>query len=597
MKKIKNIILTLLIVFSLTFTINVHAQQSYTMSIDSPSTAAKGSNITLTFYAKNISSIKNGFSGYSGTINYDSTRLEFVSITSSISGWNIYKSNPENKITFLGYDDEPPANTKKSDVEIFKVVFKVKSIDLANTKIEVTNIKGSTSSGESLNASPVTKTITIKENSVTKSNNANLSGLSVNGYNITPTFNPNTTSYKLTVPNNVKKLTVNATAQDSKANISISGVSSLSVGKNNVIVEVKAEDGTKKTYVIEVTRKKEETKPSETNPSKDDTKKSDNNYLKNITGIPGLEFSKDKNNYDVTLPFDVSSINVGAESEDSKAKVSISNGNLKNLEVGKNNTITITVTAEDSSVKVYTINVKRSEYKSDTDLKELIVNDKDILKEGKDDYKIKVDKNTDKLDISAIPSSNGSTVKIKGDTTLKDGNNTVIVEVTDKNGFTKSYTIEVEKESNNFVLNFLKDYWLLLLALLLTLFIILLMLYLHRKNRKLLDDLEKTKIIKYSEGNVIQYPKEVHDNIDNSDIILYNSSNNMNDAYVPKHEDDGLGNNMVMQNVLNDESVSEVKKEVTIVQNGVLGNEEVEKEYKITENYRKKWYYDKERNK
>lgn len=588
MKKIKNIILTLLIVFSLTFTINVHAQQSYTMSIDSPSTAAKGSNITLTFYAKNISSIKNGFSGYSGTINYDSTRLEFVSITSSISGWNIYKSNPENKITFLGYDDEPPANTKKSDVEIFKVVFKVKSIDLANTKIEVTNIKGSTSSGESLNASPVTKTITIKENSVTKSNNANLSGLSVNGYNITPTFNPNTTSYKLTVPNNVKKLTVNATAQDSKANISISGVSSLSVGKNNVIVEVKAEDGTKKTYVIEVTRKKEETKPSETNPSKDDTKKSDNNYLKNITGIPGLEFSKDKNNYDVTLPFDVSSINVGAESEDSKAKVSISNGNLKNLEVGKNNTITITVTAEDSSVKVYTINVKRSEYKSDTDLKELIVNDKDILKEGKDDYKIKVDKNTDKLDISAIPSSNGSTVKIKGDTTLKDGNNTVIVEVTDKNGFTKSYTIEVEKESNNFVLNFLKDYWLLLLALLLTLFIILLMLYLHRKNRKLLDDLEKTKIIKYSEGNVIQYPKEVHDNIDNSDIILYNSSNNMNDAYVPKHEDDGLGNNMVMQNVLNDESVSEVKKEVTIVQNGVLGNEEVEKEYKITENYRKK---------
>ena len=588
MKKIKNIILTLLIVFSLTFTINVHAQQSYTMSIDSPSTASKGSNITLTFYAKNISSIKNGFSGYSGTINYDSTRLEFVSITSSISGWNIYKSNPENKITFLGYDDEPPANTKKSDVEIFKVVFKVKSIDLANTKIEVTNIKGSTSSGESLNASPVTKTITIKENSVTKSNNANLSGLSVNGYNITPTFNPNTTSYKLTVPNNVKKLTVNATAQDSKANISISGVSSLSVGKNNVIVEVKAEDGTKKTYVIEVTRKKEETKPSETNPSKDDTKKSDNNYLKNITGIPGLEFSKDKTNYDVTLPFDVSSINVGAESEDSKAKVSISNGNLKNLEVGKNNTITITVTAEDSSVKVYTINVKRSEYKSDTDLKELIVNDKDILKEGKDDYKIKVDKNTDKLDISAIPSSNGSTVKIKGDTTLKDGNNTVIVEVTDKNGFTKSYTIEVEKESNNFVLNFLKDYWLLLLALLLTLFIILLMLYLHRKNRKLLNDLEKTKIIKYSEGNVIQYPKEVHDNIDNSDIILYNSSNNMNDAYVPKHEDDGLGNNMVMQNVLNDESVSEVKKEVTIVQNGVLGNEEVEKEYKITENYRKK---------
>lgn len=592
MKKIKKIILTLLIVFGLTFTINVHAQGSYTMSIDSSSTAVKGSNITLTFYAKNISSIKNGFSGYSGTINYDSTRLEFVSITSSISGWNIYKSTPENKITFLGYDDEPPANTKKSDVEIFKVVFKVKSIDLANTKIEVNNIKGSTSSGESLNANPITKTITIKEGTQTKSNNANLSGLSINGYDLSPSFNPNTTSYKLTVPNNVKNVTVNATAQDSKSNISISGTSSLSVGKNNVIVEVTAEDGTKKTYIIEVTRNKEENKNNDnkttpTNPSKDDTKKSDNNYLKNITGISGLEFSKDKTNYDVTLPFDVSNINVNAEAEDSKAKVNISNGNIKNLEIGKNNIITITVTAEDSSVRVYTINVKRSQYKSDTDLKELVVNDKDILKEGKDDYKIKVDKNTNRLDISAVPSSDGSTVKIKGDTTLKEGNNTVIVEVTDKNGFTKSYTIEVEKESNNFVLDFLKDYWLLLLALLLTLFIVLLMVYLHKKNKKLLEDLEKTKVIKYSEGNVIEYPKEAHPNIDNSDIILYNSNNNIDDAYVPKHEDDG-SNNIIMQNVLNDESVSEVKKEVTIVQNGILGNEEVEKEYKITENYRKK---------
>ena len=78
MKKIKNIILTLLIVFSLTFTINVHAQQSYTMSIDSPSTAAKGSNITLTFYANNISSIKGP------TITEDIIRIILLTSTTSL---------------------------------------------------------------------------------------------------------------------------------------------------------------------------------------------------------------------------------------------------------------------------------------------------------------------------------------------------------------------------------------------------------------------------------------------------------------------------------------------------------------------------------
>lgn len=589
MKKIKHLIFALLIVFSLTFSIKVHALESYTMSIDSPSSVTKESNITLTFYAKNISSIKNGFSGYSGTINYDSSRLEFVSITSSISGWNIYKSTPENKITFLGYDDDPPSNTKKSDVEIFKVQFKVKSLDAVNTKIEVNNIKGSTSAGESLNASPITKTITIKENTVTKSNNAYLSGLSIDGYNISPTFNPNTTSYTLTVPNNVSSVSAKATAQDSKSTVTISGGSALSVGKNNVIIEVTAEDGTKKVYTIEVTRnKKETTNNTDKDSTKQDSKKSDNNYLKSITGIPGLEFSKDKTNYDVTLPFEVSSINTTATAEHDKAKVTISNGNLKDLEVGKTNTITIAVTAEDSSVKVYTINVKRSPYKSETGLKELVVNSKDILKEDEDEYKIKVDKNTDKLDISAVPSSDGSTVKIKGDTNLKEGNNTVIVEVTDKNGFTKSYTIEVEKESDSFVSNFLKNYWLLLLALLLTILIVLLMIYLHNKNKKLMKDLEKTKVINYYKGNVIEYPKEAQDNIDNDDIILYNSDSSIEDTYVPKHLDDGQNDNEMVQKMLNDESVSEVKKEVTIVRNEMLGNEEVEKEYKITENYRKK---------
>ncbi len=588
MKKLKYITFTLIVIFiNILFAFNVNAVETYNLSIDAPSSVTKGSNITLTFYARNLSSIKNGYSGYSGVITYDSSRLEFIDITSSINGWNVYKSTPENKITFLGYDDNPPENTKREDSEIFKVQFKVKSLDAVNTKIEVSNIKGTTSIGESLIASPITKTITIKEVETKKSNDSYLSKLSVSNHNISPSFDPNTTSYKLTVDNSVKNLTVNATPNDNKANVSISGNNNLSVGKNNIIVEVQAEDGTKKLYKIEVTRNP--AKNNENNTSK----KSNNNNLESISGIPNLVFDPNTTDYDVIVPFEVTNINTSAKPANSKAKVTISNGNLKNLEVNKSNVITIAVTAEDSSVKVYTINVKRSSYKSDTDLKELTVNDKNILdKKDKDgSYKITVDKDVNKLDISAIPVSDTSTVKIEGNKELKPGSNTVLVTVTDKNGFTKSYTIEVDKKGNHFLLNYLKDYYLLLIAIIFTILLILLMLYLNKKNKDLIDEFNKKKELSEKENNMFINTKLEPALVDNNSSMLYNEDNNTyDDIIVPSTipVDDGNKDSDMIQAILDDESVSEVQKEVKIIRNEKLGDEDVEREYTITENYRKK---------
>lgn len=588
MKKLKYLLsITLFTIVNIIFITNVNAASKYSMTVDAPSSIQKGSNITLTFYAKNLSTIKNGFSGYSGTINYDSSRLEFVSITSSINGWNVYKSTPTGKVTFLGYDDNPPENTKSSDVEIFKVVFKVISLDNVNTKIEISNIKGSTSSGESLTADPITKTITIKESAVVKSNDATLSDLSVSGYNISPKFSSSTTSYKVTLPNSVQSLSVSATPNNKNAKVTITGNKNLSVGKNNIIVEVEAEDGTKKVYSIEATRSAANTNTNTGN----DGVKSSNNNLSSVLGIPNLNFEPNKTEYEVTVPFETTNIEVTAKTQDPNAKVSISNGTLNNIEVDKTNTITIAVTAEDSSVKIYTFNVKRSPYKSETDLKELVVNDEDLLikQDGSNEYKVKIPSNVDKLDISAIPVSDSSKVTIKGNQNLKDGSNTVIVEVTDKNGFTKSYTIDVEKESNNFLLNFLKNYWLLLIAILLTLFIIFLMIYLNRKNKKLIDEFNKIRYIKYSPNNVINSDRVIPNEVDNEQVIVYNSNSNIEDAYVPKHlDDDSIVSSEVVQDILNDESVSEVTKEIKFVKNEKVGSEDLEKEYSIKENIRKK---------
>ncbi len=593
MKKIKYILFSaLLVLVNIIFSLDVLGATKYTVSISAPSTATKGSNITLSFNAGSISSLKNGYSAYSGAITYDSTKLEFVSATSSISGWLVDTAKGTDKINFVGYDNMPPSNTKYQDTEIFKVVFKVISVTNGNTTVTATNIKGSTSAGESLAADPTSKTITIGDPAptVTKSNDATLSNLTAGGYTLSPAFNKDQTSYKVSVPNDVTSLNVTATPNDSKATVSVSGNGNLSVGKNNIIVEVKAEDGTKKTYTIEVTRadKSNDTPSTPNTPSTQ--KKSSNANLKNITGIDGLEFNKDVTTYDIEVPFETTSLNIGATPEDSKAKVTISNPNLKNLEVGKNNTITILVTAEDSTVKVYTVNVRRSPYKSETDLKELVVNDKDVLEDGKDEFKVTVPSDTTELDISAIPKSDNSTVKIKGDTTLKDGHNKVIIEVTDKNGFSKSYTIDVEKESDNFLLKFLKDYWWLLLLMLFILLILLLLLYLHRKNEKLLDEIQEDELkyinMKKDNNNNKIIVEHVVADIDNDDDLSYNSSNNnmVANTYVPKHSDE----DDILKNILDDDSVEEVQREITIIKNDSDGDDDLEKEYKITQKYRKK---------
>lgn len=588
MKKLANItFIVSFIILNIIFSINVNAVSKYSLNVEAPSTVDKGSNITLTFYANNISQIKNGYSGYSGVINYDSSRLEFVDIKSTVNGWNVYKSPSGNKINILGYDETPPTNTMMSDGKIFEVIFKVISLDNVNTKIEVSNIKGSTSIGDALEADPITKTITITEpqSPVVKSSDANLKSLSIEGHNLNPSFNPDTTSYNLNVSNDVKSLNINALASNNNSKIAITGNKNLSVGKNNIIVEVTAEDGTKKIYKIEVTRKSSNTNGTTNN--NESKEKSNDNTLESIMGIPNLDFDPNKTDYDVIVPFDITNIIVSAKAKSDKAKVSISNGNLKDIELNKTNTVTITVTAEDSSIKIYTINIKRSEIKGETDLKELIINDKNIVNEdnGNGEYKITVPNNVDRLEISAVPANDSSTVKIKGNDKLKEGNNTIVVEVTDKNGFTKSYMINVERERSHFISGFLKDYWLLLIAILLTILIIILMIVFSKKNKKLIDEFNRKQELVYAGVESDTNAPIVLNNIDNEDDILYNSDSSIvDDTYVHMHNDEEL----VVQSILDDESISEVKKEMKIVKSEKLGSDDVEREYTITEKYRKK---------
>ena len=100
-----------------------------------------------------------------------------------------------------------------------------------------------------------TYTVKIKRDSVNLDNNANLSNITLSAGSLS--FNKDTLSYDVTVENAISSITVTATAESAKANVAVtpSGVVSLTVGvKTPITIRVTAEDGTFKTYVVNVTR-------------------------------------------------------------------------------------------------------------------------------------------------------------------------------------------------------------------------------------------------------------------------------------------------------------------------------------------------------
>lgn len=84
--------------------------------------------------------------------------------------------------------------------------------------------------------------------------NNKLSGLSIDGFALTPTFSRDVTSYNVIVGPSVTSVNVRASALDSKAVITGVGNIQLQNGNNDITVQVKAQNGTICQYVIHVMR-------------------------------------------------------------------------------------------------------------------------------------------------------------------------------------------------------------------------------------------------------------------------------------------------------------------------------------------------------
>lgn len=91
-----------------------------------------------------------------------------------------------------------------------------------------------------------------------ESNEKNLKSLTIDGdFELTPKFDKDVTEYSLSVDNSVETLKIDAKAVDDNAKVEITGNDKLLEGENTIEIKVTAEDGTVRTYKINVTKGKE----------------------------------------------------------------------------------------------------------------------------------------------------------------------------------------------------------------------------------------------------------------------------------------------------------------------------------------------------
>ncbi|MDD6807193.1 MAG: cadherin-like beta sandwich domain-containing protein [Oscillospiraceae bacterium] len=176
-------------------------------------------------------------------------------------------------------------------------------------------------------------------------------------------------------------------------------------------------------------------------------------------------FSPDRTSYTVTVPEDISSLDVNATALKSNAKVEIFGA--EKFTAGKSATMRIVVTAADGKTKTYTIKtVIASEETTEAELSTdkatvgletlSVLAVKDVTPElvpGVAEYTVSVPTGTNALTVDAKGSEvDGATVDIEGADNLVASNNTVTITVTAKDGTKTVYTLHVVFDETNSVI-------------------------------------------------------------------------------------------------------------------------------------------------
>ncbi len=221
------------LILSLIFALNIVLVEAASFSVSrSASSVSPGGSFTVTISASGAG--KFSVSASNGSVSSSSVWVEGSASVSCKAGQSGTTTITVTAIDATGYDETPITGSKSTSV----------------------SIKSSSSSSSSSNSSSSTNHSTVtnepKEPEVKKSSEKNLSSLSISEGTLSPKFSSSKTSYDVSLTSETESLTISAKAKDGKAKVSGTGKKALKIGLNTFEVVVTAEDGSKKSYTINV---------------------------------------------------------------------------------------------------------------------------------------------------------------------------------------------------------------------------------------------------------------------------------------------------------------------------------------------------------
>ena len=246
-----------------------------------------------------------------------------------------------------------------------------------NSSNTSTNSKTNSSSNSTSNKTNKTNKTNTGSNTTsgtsTKSSDATLSDLGIKPNDFTG-FKSGTTSYKTTVPEDVAEVEVYAKTTSSKATVTGTGKKKLEKGTNTAEVTVTAENGTKKTYTIEITREGKSEETTATTQTEETTTDANENIGDGLSSlkIEDLKIEPDfkTNVYEYRVKYigEKEKLDIEAKTTNSNYKVEITGNN--ELKEGEN-IITILVSdANSNNIATYQVIVNKSLVDEETLAKE-----------------------------------------------------------------------------------------------------------------------------------------------------------------------------------------------------------------------------------
>ena len=267
----KKILLNITILLSMMlFVGNVYADSfSATLIGNSSFTDQITLKLQISNYQDNNSTCQ-GICAFSADYSYDASKLELVSVT-ALSDFRLVQGNGTivlSKATGVGNGSGLVSFTFKnkglSNNE--ETTFRLTNLNASNSDDDIT---GNNVSKTIKYVAPATQTTTTKPSSSSsvsttqkttakndandkKSSVTNLKELTISSGNLV--FSKDILNYNVVVANDVNEVTIAAKAAHDKAKVSGIGKYELKDGENKIEVKVTAEDGSTKTYIINVTK-------------------------------------------------------------------------------------------------------------------------------------------------------------------------------------------------------------------------------------------------------------------------------------------------------------------------------------------------------